>query len=70
LLPNSSPWKGSGNYKNSSCRVSTEKRVNFVEELYLLGYNAVYFVESQPIFQRNISLPSSELKSKPSKKPA
>jgi hypothetical protein len=28
------------------------------EELYLLGYNAVYSVESQPTFRRNMSLSS------------
>jgi hypothetical protein len=40
------------------------------EEYYLLGYNAVYSAESQPTFRRNISLPFSGLKNKPSKIPA
>jgi hypothetical protein len=40
------------------------------EEVYLLGYIAVYSVESQPTFQRNMSLPSSGSKKGPSKKPA
>jgi hypothetical protein len=40
------------------------------EEYYLLWYNAVYSVESQPTFRRNISPPSSGSKNKQSKKPA
>jgi hypothetical protein len=40
------------------------------EELHLLGYNAVYCIESQPAFQRNLSSPSSGPKNKPMKKPA
>jgi hypothetical protein len=40
------------------------------EEFYLLGYNAVYSVESQLMFRRNIAPPSSGSKNKPSKKPA
>jgi hypothetical protein len=39
------------------------------EVLYLLTYNAVYSVESQPTFRRNISPPSSG-SNKPSKIPA
>jgi hypothetical protein len=39
-------------------------------EFYLLGYNAMYFVESQPTFRRNMSATSSRSKNKPSKKPA
>jgi hypothetical protein len=35
----------------------------------ILGHNVVQSVESQPAFQRNISPPSSESKTKPSKKP-
>jgi hypothetical protein len=40
------------------------------EEFYLLGYNAVQSVVSQPTFRRNISPQSSGSKKKPSKKPA
>jgi hypothetical protein len=43
---------------------------NYYEELYLLGYNALYSAEFQPTFQRNISPPSSGSKNKPNKKPA
>jgi hypothetical protein len=32
------------------------------EEYYLVGYNAVYSIESQPTFRRNISPPSLTLK--------
>jgi hypothetical protein len=39
------------------------------EEYHLLGYNAVWSIESQPMFQRNIPPPSSGSKNKPSKKP-
>jgi hypothetical protein len=39
------------------------------EELYLLGYNTLQSVESQPTFRRNISLPSLVSKNEPSKKP-
>jgi hypothetical protein len=38
------------------------------EEYYVLGYNAVQFVESQLTFRRNISPPSSGSKHKPRKK--
>jgi hypothetical protein len=40
------------------------------EQYYLLGYNAVYSVESQPMFRGSISLPSSGLKNKLSNVPA
>jgi hypothetical protein len=40
-----------------------------VEELYLLGYNAVWFVVIQPAFRRNMSSPSSVSKNKTGKKP-
>jgi hypothetical protein len=53
--------------------IAIEKHIagNFSdEESYLLGYNAVKSVESQPMFQRNISLPSSGVESTSSKKPA
>jgi hypothetical protein len=43
---------------------------NYIEEYYLLGYNAVYSVERQPTFRRNISPPSSGSKNKPRKIPA
>jgi hypothetical protein len=36
-------------------------------ELYLLSYNAMYLVENQPMFRRNILSPSSGLKNNPSK---
>jgi hypothetical protein len=36
----------------------------------LLWYNVTQFVESQPIFRRKMSPPSSERKNKASKKPA
>jgi hypothetical protein len=39
-------------------------------ENYLLGYNAVYSVENQLMFRRNILPQSSGSKNKPSKKPA
>jgi hypothetical protein len=39
------------------------------EGFHLLGYNAVQSVESQSTFRRNVSPPSSGLKSKPNKKP-
>jgi hypothetical protein len=42
------------------------KNSSIKKEYYLMGYNAVYFVESQPAFQRNIS-PSSSGTNKPSK---
>jgi hypothetical protein len=38
-------------------------------EMYLLGYNTLQSVESQAMFWRKISLPSSGSKNKPSKKP-
>jgi hypothetical protein len=41
---------------------------NTHEEFYLLGFNAVQSVVSQPTFRRNISPPSSESKNMPSKK--
>jgi hypothetical protein len=39
-----------------------------VKDLFLSGYKAVQSVESKPKFRRNMSPPSSGLKSKPSKK--
>jgi hypothetical protein len=39
------------------------------EEFFLLGYNVVYSVESQPTFRRSMLPPSSEWKNKPRKKP-
>jgi hypothetical protein len=35
------------------------------EEFYLLGYNAVYTVEYQPTFRKNMSPPSSGSKNRP-----
>jgi hypothetical protein len=54
---------------NTICRV-LGSHSGGCEEVYLLRYNAVYSVESQPKFQRNISSPSSESKNKPRKRPA
>jgi hypothetical protein len=39
-----------------------------IEELYLLRYKAVYSVEIQPTFRRNVSRQYSGSKNKPSKK--
>jgi hypothetical protein len=39
------------------------------KELHLLRYNALQSVQSQPMFRRNMSLPSSGSKNKSSKKP-
>jgi hypothetical protein len=40
------------------------------EKYSILGYNEVQSSESQPVFPKNMLLPSSGLKSKPTKKPA
>jgi hypothetical protein len=40
------------------------------EELYIMRYNSVWFVENDPTFRRNMSPPSSGSKKKPSKKPS
>jgi hypothetical protein len=48
---------------------STAKTEDLLVVFYLLGYNAVWSVESRPIFRRNISTPSSGPKNKPSMKP-
>jgi hypothetical protein len=39
------------------------------KEFCLLGYNALYSVENQPTFRKNLSPTSSGLKNKPCKKP-
>jgi hypothetical protein len=39
------------------------------EELYLLGYNAMYSVENPSMFRKRMSPPSSVSMNKPSKKP-
>jgi hypothetical protein len=39
------------------------------EEFSLLGYNAVYYIESQLTFRRNMLPPFSQLKSEPGEKP-
>jgi hypothetical protein len=41
-----------------------------MEDFYLLGCNAVWSVESQATFRRNMSPPSLRQKNKPRKKPA
>jgi hypothetical protein len=41
----------------------------YLEQFCLLEYNAVFSVESHPTVRRNMSSPSSGLKSKASKKP-
>jgi DNA modification methylase len=46
-----------------------ETQTSFVE-IYLLRYNTMQSIESQPTFQRNNSHPTSVLTSKSSKKPA
>jgi hypothetical protein len=46
----------------------TFQGITWFEELYLLGYNAMHSVESQPTFRRNMSPPSSGSKNKPSNK--
>jgi hypothetical protein len=46
--------------------VTSENSV-LIEEFYLLGYNAVWSVESQPTIQKNISAPSSGSKNKPTR---
>jgi hypothetical protein len=43
---------------------------NTLEEVYLLGYNTVWFVQSQLTFRRNMPPTSSGSKNKPSMKPA
>jgi hypothetical protein len=45
------------------------KEVEIYEQFYLLEYNDVQSVESQPTSWRNMSPPSSALKNKPSKEP-
>jgi hypothetical protein len=52
-----------------NCRILGSHSGGF-EGFCLLGYNAVYSVESQSMFRRNISPPSSGSKSKAIKKPA
>jgi hypothetical protein len=49
------------------CRIWRSHRRSYAD-FYRLGYNAVCSAKSQPTFRRNISSPSSWLKSKPSKK--
>jgi hypothetical protein len=46
------------------------KSYKTIEDYYILGYNAVQSVGSQPTFRKNISPPSPGSKYKPSKKPA
>jgi hypothetical protein len=41
----------------------------FYEEFHILRCNSVYSIEIQPMFLENTSLPSSESKNKPNKKP-
>jgi hypothetical protein len=55
-------------YKGGQWRILANTIMN-EEEYRLLGYNAMWFVESQPTFRRSMLLPSSGSKNKPSKKP-
>jgi hypothetical protein len=48
--------------------IISKESVTYVENYYLLGYNAVWSIVSQLKFWRNISSPSSGSKNKPSKK--
>jgi hypothetical protein len=52
-----------------SCRIWGSHSGGY-ENFYLLGYNTVQSIESQPTFRMNTSPSSSELKNKPSKIPA
>jgi hypothetical protein len=59
------------NHQNpqSRCRILGPHTGGY-ERFYLLEYIGVYFVESQPMFLRNMSPPSSGSKNKPRAKPA
>jgi hypothetical protein len=52
----------------SSTLFSNRPKLN--KDFYLPGYNALQSAESQPMFRRNMSPPSSGSKNNPSKKPA
>jgi hypothetical protein len=45
------------------------ENINAIEELCLLGYNAMYYDESEPTFTRNVTLPSSGSNNSPSLMP-
>jgi hypothetical protein len=53
-----------GTGKHLQCRI-LGSHSGLSKDVYLLAYNALYSGESQPTFRRNMSPPSSELKSKP-----
>jgi hypothetical protein len=57
-----------GNLFLGALRVAGFHHSGGYEESYLLEHKAAYSVESQMTFRRNMSLSSSGLKSKPSKK--
>jgi hypothetical protein len=61
-----------GKHKRTTTKVdySLYNISSSLEEYHLLGYNAMWSVESQPTFRRNISPPSSGSRNKLSKKTA
>jgi hypothetical protein len=57
ILLRMSRFLTSGRRRDTSFKDTGEKQISY-EDFYLLGYNAMQFVESQPIFRRNMSPPS------------